>query len=413
MYGHSPIARRAIVILLSIVLGSCPLWSTGSLAQHDPAAASNASVSNTANAQQLVDAIKDSVVLIIQSTRSSSDPRLARDSAPAQPFWSALKQLNEASDRLERGFFMRDKTFTTAIGDTLSSVVQTDIAFANLNVQAPQVKHAIGKTRQVIDALADNYGELAQRLRRGGALSAAEHRQLEALRAKQSELDAQLDNMKKQLIKEKKKNKKALQGIERLKKEVAKSKQRTRNNTPGAFAGGVFAGHILSGMCWGWHWWWGPWWGAWGPVFIVDYSYVYVDAIDVIDVEMDWDLLEQAIALDQYDFALNDFDQAEVIADTMEEYLADAVSDDSASDIEDGIADTRDAGAADQWDDRTGVAEEHDSAGGHGKSDIDTDTGGYDAMEDRPAYEPSIDAIPDAGMDDMGDFDDGGFDDFY
>ena len=43
-------------------------------------------------------------------------------------------------------------------------------------------------------------------------------------------------------------------------------------------------------------------------MFIVDYTEVYIGAIDVIDIEMDWELMEAEIELDDYDLELDDFE---------------------------------------------------------------------------------------------------------
>jgi hypothetical protein len=142
------------------------------------------------------------------------------------------------------------------------------------------------------------------------------------MRDKQKELQQKLKDVAKKVSR----NREAIRGIERIRREsdrIYHARDRVSD-----FLAALLAIRVVDGLLWGWHWWWGPW-GGWVEHYSFVYVDVYYDAIDVIDY--DWAVTEAEVAVGDYDLevAIDDADVAEADA-----YLDATNLDVTADDIE-------------------------------------------------------------------------------
>ena len=288
-----------------------------------PVAAEQAAapVSSGANAETLVKQSRKSVAYVVKLARASKDPALALDSKDGRPFWQAVKKLNEAVDKAERGLFLKDETFFRALGDSVSAVVETSVAFEMSGAKDEKVETAIRKADKIIRLVDKTYGKSAALQARGGGLSAAEQEQFKKMKAKQAELQKKLTEMEKKVGK----NSKAIEGIKLIQKESQRIS--TSRDSLGDFIAALVAVRIIDGLIFGWHWWWGPW-GAWAVPFCFTYVDVYYESIDVVDY--DWGLAEDYVDVADSDLAVPMSD-AEV--ESMDSYLDSAEYDVMPADI--------------------------------------------------------------------------------
>jgi hypothetical protein len=70
----------------------------------------------------LVKSAERSLTETIQLAKACQDPALSPERASGKPFWQALKKLNAALDKTERGLSRKDATFFHGLGEALSAV---------------------------------------------------------------------------------------------------------------------------------------------------------------------------------------------------------------------------------------------------------------------------------------------------
>ena len=162
-----------------------------------PVQATEAKTSEDAgkSAADLSSSAERAVGYVIKSARQSKDPNLQTSSAHSKQFWKAIQKLNVAIDKVERGLFLKDKTFFTSLGDATSAVQEAKVALQMSGASDPAVSEGLDKAERAIVALRQNYSLEAKRRDSGEALTAAEKKKLEEIKNKQAEVDAKLKEL--------------------------------------------------------------------------------------------------------------------------------------------------------------------------------------------------------------------------
>jgi len=311
----TPQASIAAFLCVALFLHPIPLAAAQAEAAAQTASASG---SNKMGAAQLVKSADRAVSFIVKAGRESSDPALNPDKKESEPFWRGVKNLNEAVSKVDRGLFLKDETFFTSLGEANAAMEEVKISFSMSGAKDAKVIEGVEKADRALSLLRENYSKEAVRLKKGGELSAAERKKFNEIKDKQADLQRKLTELEGKVGK----NKTMLDGVRKLQKE-SKRVQHCHNDLNG-FMFAMSAMNMISGLIWGWHSWWGPW-GGWGPSFFFGYTEIYVDVINVIDIDYDWDLMDDlAVDLADYeDLELSDLDVDidDVEAGTMDEFL--------------------------------------------------------------------------------------------
>ena len=282
---------------------------------------------NKVDANELVNKTERAVAFIVKSGQATKDANLKRSNKASAPFWSSVKKLNTAVEKLNNYMFLKDDAFHKALSETVTAKEEVITTYELLGAQDAGVKDGLDKASKAIDLLYENYSKEGLRMKEGEVLTSQEEEKLkevkaqnEALQSKLNDLEANVGNNEKM--------------IKKLKKIRKKSNQVTHchNNSAGFFFA-MSAMNMINGWMWGAHYWWGPY-GGWYPGFYYGYIDIYVHAYD--DYAYDWGYLDGAI--DSYDYDLEvDLDDMDI--DTMDEYMNDAEYEaepyDSQSDMND------------------------------------------------------------------------------
>ncbi|WP_208999732.1 hypothetical protein [Stappia sediminis] len=404
----------------------------------------------TANASEIADKADRATASLTRAARLSKDPALAPSASGAKPFWQALKSLNTAVAKLGNGLEFKDGTFHPALGETVTQVSAVAAAFELSGASDKQVENAISRMEKIVGVLQGNFSKAAARQRKGGGLSTSEKNKLEAIRAKQRELETRLGAIEPKL----RNNPRAMRGFNEIRRrsyEVSRS-----GDTLGDFLAAMVAVRIIDGLLWGCHWWWGPW-GAWYPGFSI--GYIGIHNTIIADIDYDWvyyDALQADIDEIEIEDAIDDSDllEAEEFLENQDIDLADGLAESELHDIaaplpedidnpdygltDDTSAELPDEGEAELPDDAAalpdqGVDTDIETPVPIDKPQFDDEQAGPEAGEfpaeelpaqpaeveefdAEPAFEdlppePDIDFAPDIGGDDFMDFGDGGFDD--
>ena len=263
------------------------------------------------NANELVNKTERAVAFIVKSGQSTKDSNLKRSNKASAPFWSSVKKLNTAVEKLNNYMFLKDDKFHKALGEAVTAKEEVITTYELLDAQDAGVKDGLDKASKAIDLLYENYSKEGLRMKQGEALSSKEKEKLEAVKAQNKTLQGKLTELEAKVGNDKKM-------IKKLKKIREKSNQVTHchNNSAGFFFA-MSAMNMINGWMWGAHYWWGPY-GGWYPGFYYGYIDIYVHAYD--DYAYDWGYLDGAI--DSYDYDLEvELDQMDI--DTMDDYMND------------------------------------------------------------------------------------------
>ena len=287
--------RRTLIVFLGCVVASVGIGATEE---------ASTGTATTATAADLIGDAQRAVGQVVRAARD--DAALDPEAADAKPFWSAMKELNEALDKAGTGLTLKDETFFSNLAVTGAAVRQAEIALDMNSVASPAVREPMNTLSDIVETLNQNYSKEASRLAQGGELTAAERKQLAELKAKQADLEK---NLKEVQDKAGKNNDKIQQGA----KKIAENSKKIRNarNNVGDFVGAMMAARFMSEMVWGWHWWWGPW-GWWGPGFIDVNIIIWDDWVG--DYIYDWDLVDYAVDVSDLGLDTLDIYDAEVEA---------------------------------------------------------------------------------------------------
>ncbi len=190
---------------------------------------------------------------------------------------------------MDRGLFLKDETFFTSLADATSAVEEVKITLSMSGSKDPSVQEGVEKVDAAVSLLREHYSKEAVRREIGGELSEEERAKLGQMKEKQAELEQKLTELEGKVGK----NETLIKGI----KEVRKQSQQVAhcNNNLSSFLFAMTAMNIISGLIWGWHWWWGPVWGMGPGVFSFGFTEIYVDVINVVDIDYDWDLAEEYV----------------------------------------------------------------------------------------------------------------------
>lgn len=310
---------------LCLCLATAPL--------HLFAARRAAAATSRADAAQLVTSANLAVSYTVKAARASEDPKLSPGRTEAKPFWQALKKLNAAIDKAERGVFFRDGSFFKGMGDATAANEEAHVTLEMSGARDGSVSEGLEKTGRALTALRDHYGKETMLASSASAKQSADQRaQLEKLEGRQAELLPRLDALKGKVGG----NETLLSGIQQIRKES--SRVSSAGTSAVDFGRALLAVNEISGLVSGWHWWWGPE-GGWAPDFRASLVELYDSAIDTIDY--DWDLVDKAIdvgdldldvpiqadelqAQDDYlskaDFDLSDAESAQLMADDVADF---------------------------------------------------------------------------------------------
>ena len=289
-----------------------------------PALAAPQGQEGKANAADLAKAADRAVGFTVKAAGESGDAKLKQENKDSEPFWQALKRLNDAVEKTQRGLTLKDDSFHANLALATSAVEEMKITYGMSGATDPAVKEGIEKVDAAVSLLRENYSREALRLKQGGALTPEEGQKLDEIKAKQGELQKKLKEVGEKVGD----NKTLLKGVKEMQK---KSQEVSRCNHD--LSGFIFASaaiSILNGWVWGWHWWWGPW-GFWGPGFIGGFYDIYVDVW--VDVPYDWDYLDDYY-VDTADLDLGvDISDAEL--ETMDQQLDEGDFDVTQAEAED------------------------------------------------------------------------------
>jgi len=326
------------------------------------------------NAAELIKGANRAIGYVVKMARESKDAALSSSNDDSKPFWQAVKKLNEALDKTDRGLFLKDKTFFTSLADATSAVEEVKITLSMSGSKDPSVQEGVEKVDAAVSLLREHYSKEAVRRKQGGELSEEERAKLSQIKEKQAELEQKLKELEGKVGK----NETLIKGIQEVRKQ---SRQVAHcNDNLSGFLFAMSAMNIISGWIWGWHWWWGPW-GAWGPGFSIGFTNIYVDVINVIDVDYDWIIAEEYV--DTLDLELEvELDDLEL--DQMDEYLDESDFEISDNMLEDFSSDEL------EFEGEMDVTDMADFE--------DLDVGDFDTEED--IFEEDFDL-------DLGDFDEG------
>lgn len=277
--------------LVATVLVLCLAAPWPLLAEAAPAGASY-------KAKDLLEAADKALSRLVEVARGAKDPLLDPEKDEAKPFWRALKGMNEALAKAERGLFLKDETFFNSLAAAETNGVEARIALTMSGSENALVAEALGDLNKILEAIQKSYGVETQRLEKGGELSAEERAQLEKMKAQQADIEKRLDEVERKVGN----NKAAIEGLREIRQQV-----RTVHDCHfdvGGFVAASIATRLISGLIWGWHWWWGPW-GAWAPGWIninigIWYDWVAVVPYDwaIVDTYADLAVLEDLAILD-------------------------------------------------------------------------------------------------------------------
>jgi hypothetical protein len=263
------------------------------------------------SAADIVKSADRAVSYAVKLARESKDPALASDNEDAEPFWQALKKTNEAVDKMDRGIFLKDETFFTALAQATSAVEELKITYGMSTAKDEAVIEGVERIDAAVSLLRENYSKEAVRLEKGGELTAEEKKQLDAIKDKQAELQRKLTEVEGKIGK----NETMIQGIRDI-----RSRSNAISSARYDVHGFVYATawmNMMNGWLWGWHWWWGPY-GAWCPPYSMGAFNVYVDAINIIDY--DYLLFDDYIDIGDIDIDIPDVgDLPDVEAELMDE----------------------------------------------------------------------------------------------
>ncbi len=297
--------KQWIASILSVLM----VWqlSFPAFAQSTPAQAE----STQKNAAELIKGADRAVGYVVKTARESKDAALSSSNDDSRPFWQAVKKLNEALNKVDRGLFLKDETFFTSLADATSAVEEVKITLSMSGSKDPSVQEGVEKVDAAVSLLREHYSKEAVRRKQGGELSEEERAKLNQMKEKQAELEQKLTELEGKVGK----NETLIKGIQEVRnksQQVAHS-----NNNVSGFLFAMTAMSVISGLIWGWHWWWGPF-GAWGPGFSFGFTEIYVDTIIVVDVDYDWDLADEYVDTMDLDLEV-ELDDLEL--EQMDEYL--------------------------------------------------------------------------------------------
>ena len=266
---------------------------------------------NPVDANELVNKTERAVAFIVKSGQSTKDSNLKRSNKASAPFWSSVKKLNTAVEKLNNYMFLKDEAFHKALSETVTAKEEVITTYELLGAQDAGVKDGLDKASKAIDLLYENYSKEGLRMKEGEVLTSQETEKLKEVKAQNEALQSKLNDLEANVGN----NEKMLKKLKKIRK---KSNQVTHchNNSAGFFFA-MSAMNMINGWMWGAHYWWGPY-GGWYPGFYYGYVDIYVHVFD--DYAYDWGYLDGAI--DSYDYDLDvDLDHMDV--DTMDEYMND------------------------------------------------------------------------------------------
>lgn len=245
------------------------------------------------------------VAALIRASRLSEDEALGLGSETGKPYWSALRSLNSAIQKMANGAALRDETFHEGLSETIREGTAMIASYELSGATDEKVEKAIEAIEENVTVLYDAFSKAADRARRGGELTEAERERLAKAQEQQVELQRRLDAMEAKV----KDNKRALEGLREVRKR-SREISGYRSNV-GDFLAAMVALRVLDGLIWGCHPWWGIW-GGWYPgwsIVIIDIHDGYYD-----DYVYDWDYYGD-VAID-YDLAA--FEDSDLLLDDTE-----------------------------------------------------------------------------------------------
>lgn len=243
------------------------------------------------------------IAAIIRASRLSQDAALDIQAETGKPYWTALRSLNSAVEKMANGAVLRDKSFHEGLSETVREGSALIASYELSGAKDPKVEKVTKSLEENVTVLYDAFSKAANRAKSGGELTQAELKRLKQIKAKQVELQRRLDAIEGKI----RNNKRALAELEEARR---RSREISRYGpTAGDFLAAMISIRILDGLIWGSYPWWGPW-GSWYPDYSIVIIDIYDDYYDAVpydwdyygDVEIDYDLPwigDEEIAMDE------------------------------------------------------------------------------------------------------------------
>jgi hypothetical protein len=223
--------------------------------------------------------------------QAGSTKALDKNNKRAVPFWNAVKRLNAGAAKLQRDLAAKRPTYLDALGDTRSAYTSVQVTYEQSGAKSSRMEKALTNIGRGLSLLERHAGPTRASKSRAKGLSAKQKRQLEAMKAKQKELQSKLRQVESKV----RSNRAAIRAI----RDIRAQSDRSYNAgiTAADFFAALMAARIVDGLLWGWHWWWGPW-GGWVGPWCGGFVDIYYDAVHVIDIDIS--VIDTEIAIKDY-----------------------------------------------------------------------------------------------------------------
>jgi uncharacterized membrane protein YgcG len=199
--------------------------------------------------------------------------------------------LSSAGSLPDQGFLRFWTPYLKPLGDARSALTSAKVTYQQSGAKDPGIDKALTNIDRGLTLLERHAGPSKAGKSSGEKLSAKQKRQLDAMKAKQKELQRKLMEVESKVGK----NKAALRAI----RDIRSRSDRIYHSrsTAADFFAALLAARVIDGLLWGWHWWWGPWGGWIGP-WCGGFVDIYYESVSVIDVDVT--VLDAGIVIDDY-----------------------------------------------------------------------------------------------------------------
>ncbi len=282
--NHAFLPRWTLWCVLSMLLAFLPVTLTKVGQVH-------AASKTKADPAQIANGIRQWTGYLAKQAASVKKTQLAKDNKRAVPFWDAVKRLSTASSQLERDLRAKRAGYLKPLGDARSALTSVRVTYHQSRAKDSGIDKALTNNDRGLTLLERHAGPSTAGKSAGKKLSAKQKRQLDAMKAKQKELQRKLKQVESKVGK----NQAAMRAIRDIRSR-SDHIYRSRDTAADFFAA-LLAARVTDGLLWGWHWWWGPWGGWIGP-WCGGFVDIYYESVSVIDVDVT--VLDAGIEIDDY-----------------------------------------------------------------------------------------------------------------